>query len=95
MSAPHLDVRYVANLARISLDDAEVAQFQSQLDDVLAYIEQLREVDVSGVEPMAHTSPVFNVFRADTAKDTFSPQEALANAPHQVSGLFIVTKVVE
>lgn len=95
MSSPHLDVRYVADLVRLTLSEAEVAQFQQQLDHVLAYVQQLGEVDVSGIEPMAHTSPVFNVFRADEARPGLTPEEALANAPHQASGLFIVPKVVE
>ena len=53
MSSPDLDVRYVANLARIDLSDAEIAQFQSQLSRVLEYVEQLNQVDVSNVEPTA------------------------------------------
>jgi aspartyl-tRNA(Asn)/glutamyl-tRNA(Gln) amidotransferase subunit C len=95
MSTPHLDVRYVADLVRLRLGDDEVAELQPQLDHVLAYIEQLKEVDVEGVEPVAHASPVFNVFRADTPRDSFTPEQALANAPHAGAGLFLVPKVVE
>lgn len=95
MSAPHLDVRYVADLVRLRLSDEEVAEFQPQLDHVLAYIEQLNEVDVSGIEPTAHAAPVYNVFRPDVAREGFTQAQAVANAPHTGSGLFIVTKVVE
>lgn len=95
MSAPDLDVRYIARLARLELSDEEVAKYQSQLSNVLTFVEALRKVDVSTVEPTAHASPVFNVFRQDEAQASFTPQEALANAPRQANDLFVVTKVVE
>jgi aspartyl-tRNA(Asn)/glutamyl-tRNA(Gln) amidotransferase subunit C len=90
-----LDVAYVARLARLNLTDEETELFQKQLGDVLEYAEKLREVDVSKVEAAAHALPIFNVFREDAARDWFSAQQALSNAPRQANGLFIVTKVVE
>jgi aspartyl-tRNA(Asn)/glutamyl-tRNA(Gln) amidotransferase subunit C len=95
MSAPHLDVRYVADLVRLKLTDDEIAELQPQLDHVLEYIAQLNEVNVDGIEPTAHASAVYNVFRADVPRDTFTQEQATANAPHSGSGLFIVPKVVE
>lgn len=95
MAAPDLDVRYVARLARLELSEAEVAQYQSQLSDVLTFVEALRRVDVTNVEPTAHASAVFNVFRADEPQPSFTPAEALKNAPRQANDLFVVTKVVE
>ncbi|MBU3666085.1 MAG: Asp-tRNA(Asn)/Glu-tRNA(Gln) amidotransferase subunit GatC [Chthoniobacterales bacterium] len=95
MSVPHLDVRYVADLVRLRLSAEEIAEFQPQLDHVLSYIEQLREVNVDGIEPTAHAFPVYNVFRADVPRDCFTQEEATANAPHSGSGLFLVPKVVE
>ena len=95
MAAPELDVRYIARLARLELSDDEVARYQAQLSDVLTFVEALRRVDVSAVEPTAHASPVFNVFRQDEAQRSFTPAEALANAPRQANNLFVVTKVVE
>ncbi len=95
MAAPELDVRYVARLARLELSDEEVARYQAQLSDVLTFVEALRKVDVSEVEPTAHASPVFNVFRQDEAQGSFTAAEALANAPRQANNLFVVTKVVE
>ena len=90
-----LDVAYVARLARIRLTEDEAKTFQKQLGDVLAYVEKLRNVDVSAVEPAAHAVPIFNVFRQDESRDWFTAEEALANAPRQANHLFIVTKVVE
>ena len=89
------DVRYTAQLARLNLSEEEIATFQSQLSQVLAYVEKLKEVDVSGVDPTAHTNPLFNVLRKDEARDWFTPEQALANAPRQANHLFVVTKVLE
>jgi aspartyl-tRNA(Asn)/glutamyl-tRNA(Gln) amidotransferase subunit C len=95
MSSPALDVRYIAQLARLHLSEEEIATFQSQLDHIIQYVEKLKQVDVSGVEPTAHAAPVFNVFRPDTPRDWFDAATALSNAPRQAAGLFSVTKVVE
>ena len=89
------DVRHVAHLARIELSDAETDKFQSQISEVLAHVAQLQSVDVTGVEPTAHTYPIFNVFRDDRPRDWFTPEEALKNAPRQANQLFVVPKVLE
>ena len=89
------DVRYVAQLARLDLSEAEIAKFQSQLGQVLEYVEKLGQVDVTGVEPTAHANQVVNVFRADEPRDWFTAQDALANAPRSANGLFVVPKVIE
>lgn len=90
-----LDVAYVARLARLNLTDAETELFRKQLGDVLNYVEKLREVDVSHVEPAAHAVPIFDVFREDEPRDWFTAGEALSNAPRKANNLFIVPKVVE
>ncbi|MEO5720910.1 MAG: Asp-tRNA(Asn)/Glu-tRNA(Gln) amidotransferase subunit GatC [Chthoniobacterales bacterium] len=95
MADRDLDVAHVARLARIRLTAEETQLFQAQLGDVIAFAAQLREVDVSGVEASAHASPIFDVFREDKARDSFTQEEALQNAPQQAKGLFVVTKVVE
>jgi len=90
-----LDVAYVARLARINLTEDEAKIFQKQLDDVLKYVEKLREVDVTDIDASAHSLPVFDVFREDAPRDWFTAEQALSNAPRQVNGLFVVPKVVE
>jgi aspartyl-tRNA(Asn)/glutamyl-tRNA(Gln) amidotransferase subunit C len=90
-----LDVAYVAKLARINLTEEEANAFQRQLDDVLKYVEKLRQADVSRVEEAAHPLPIFNVFRDDAPSDWFSAEQALSNAPRKANDLFIVPKVVE
>lgn len=95
MSNPSLDVRDVARLARIELNDTEVATFQEQLGRVLGYVEQLNALDVSGVEPTAHANPVFNVLRADEPHTGLDRRDALKNAPHVANNLVVVTKVID
>ena len=90
-----LDVAYVARLARINLTEDEAKTFQKQLDDVLKYVEKLRQLDLTGIDATAHALPVFNVFREDAARDWLTAEQALRNAPRQAGGLFIVPKVVE
>ena len=90
-----LDVACVARLARINLTEDEAKIFQKQLDDVLKYVEKLRQVDVTGIDEAAHALPVFNVFRDDAPCDWFTAEQALSNAPRQANGLFVVPKVVE
>jgi aspartyl-tRNA(Asn)/glutamyl-tRNA(Gln) amidotransferase subunit C len=94
MSAP-FDVRYTAQLARLHLSEEEIAKFQAQLSQILAYVEKLEQVDVNGVEPTAHANAVFNIFREDVTRDWFTAEDALANAPRSANHLFIVPKVIE
>lgn len=89
------DVKYVANLARISLSPAEEEKLSAQLGNILSYIEKLKELDVSQVEPTAHAVPLINVFRADEVQPSISNEEALRNAPSKANGLFLVPKIVE
>jgi aspartyl-tRNA(Asn)/glutamyl-tRNA(Gln) amidotransferase subunit C len=94
-AASDLDVAYVARLARINLTEDETKIFQKQLDDVLKYVETLRQVDVTGVDTAAHALPISNVFRNDASRDWLTAEQALTNAPRQANGLFVVPKVVE
>lgn len=95
MAPRPFDVGGVARLARIRLTAEEAQLFQNQIGEVLAYADKLREVNVSDVEAAAHASPIFDVFREDTARDWLTPEEALENAPQQAHGLFLVPKVME
>ena len=90
-----IDIKHVAHLARISLSPEEEEKFGAQLGHVLGYIDKLKEVDVSGVEPTAHAFPLVNVTRPDEVRPSISNEEALRNAPAHANGLFIVPKIVE
>ena len=95
MSKVDIDVKYVAHLARLSLSPEEEQKISAQLGDILGYIEKLKEVDVTGVEPTAHAFPLVNVTRPDEVRASISNEDALRNAPAQANGLFIVPKIVE
>jgi aspartyl-tRNA(Asn)/glutamyl-tRNA(Gln) amidotransferase subunit C len=90
-----LKLDHVANLARINLTSEEKERFSAQLNDVLAYIEQLNEVNVDGVEPTAHAFPVVNVWSEDIPEPGLSVEDALRNAPEKRDNMVVVPKVVE
>ncbi|HEY1172151.1 MAG TPA: Asp-tRNA(Asn)/Glu-tRNA(Gln) amidotransferase subunit GatC [Verrucomicrobiae bacterium] len=89
------DIHYVANLARIALTPEEEAKLGSQLGGVLQYIEKLGELDVSNVEPTAHSFPLVNVVRPDEVRPSLPHDDAMKNAPSKGGGLFLVPKIVE
>jgi aspartyl-tRNA(Asn)/glutamyl-tRNA(Gln) amidotransferase subunit C len=95
MAHVDIDVKYVAHLARLALTPEEEAKMGEQLGDILGYIEKLKEVDVSGVEPTAHAFPMVNVTRQDQVTPSMTHEDALRNAPSEANGLFIVPKIVE
>ena len=91
----YMDVSYVANLARIELTDEETTLFQGQLDQVLKYVEQLGELNVSNVVPTAHALPFVNVFRADEPANSLDNDTVTANAPASRNGQILVPKINE
>lgn len=90
----HLNVRYVADLARLDLSDEEAARYGGQLDAVLDYIGQLNELDVTGIEPTAHAAPRFNVLREDVPGPTLDRRLVIANAPEQAEDAYIQVQAV-
>jgi len=95
MATGDFDVNYVAQLARLKLSPDEQQQIGAQLGDILGYIEKLKEVDVSGVEPTAHPFPLVNITRPDEARPSLPHEDVMRNAPQTNSGLFVVPKIVE
>jgi aspartyl-tRNA(Asn)/glutamyl-tRNA(Gln) amidotransferase subunit C len=95
MASAELDVKYVAHLARLALAPDEEKKLGAQLGNILGYIEKLRELDVTNVEPTAHAVPMVNVTRADEVRPSLPHADALRNAPRLANGLFIVPKIVE
>ena len=88
-------VRRVARLSRLKLNDAEVARLASELSQVLHYVDQLNELDVTNVEPMAHAIELTNVFRADEPRPSLPREAALANAPKSDGKYFLVPPILE
>ena len=88
------DVIHVAKLSRLRLSDDEIEHFGKQLSDVLGYMSKLNELDVEGVEPMAHALDVTNVWRQDTPEPGMDTDTALGNAPQRADAFFQVPKVL-
>ncbi|MBI5872759.1 MAG: Asp-tRNA(Asn)/Glu-tRNA(Gln) amidotransferase subunit GatC [Candidatus Omnitrophica bacterium] len=89
------EVKYIANLARLGLAEAEVEHFREQLGSILGYIDKLKKVDVSKIIPMAHVLDIKNVYRQDTVLPSIDPQKVLQNAPSREGQFFKVPKVIE
>jgi len=95
MSVDQATVRRVAHLARIAVTEDEVAHLQGELNAILAFVDELGEVDVTGVEPMTSVTPMKLPLREDVVNDGGYPARVLANAPAAEDGFFAVPKVVE
>jgi aspartyl-tRNA(Asn)/glutamyl-tRNA(Gln) amidotransferase subunit C len=95
MSVDADTVRRIAHLARIAVDDAEVPHLQGELNAILRFVEQLSEVDISGVEPMTSVTPMEMKKRSDVVNDGEIPDDIVKNAPATENHFFLVPKVVE
>ena len=89
------DVAKVALLARLRLDPDELATYTDQINEIVHYVEQLQQVDVSGVEPLAHGVEVRNVFRDDQRTESLPRDEALSNGPKRNHEAFLVPAVLQ
>jgi len=88
------DVEHIARLARLEFSEEEKQKFTHQLNQILAYMEQLNKLDTSAVEPLSHVIELSNVFRPDEVKPGLTPEEALKNAPAKTDKFFKVPKVI-
>jgi len=95
MSVDALTVRRIAHLARIAVKDEEVEHLKGELNAILAWVEQLQAVDVTGVEPMTSVTPTQMKMRKDAVTDGGIPEDIVKNAPQSDDNFFLVPKVVE
>ena len=95
MSVDADTVRRIAHLARIAVAESEVEHLRGELNTMLAFVEQLQEVDVAGVEPMTSVTPMTMKMRVDAVTDGGKPEEIVKNAPQSDDNFFRVPKVVE
>jgi aspartyl-tRNA(Asn)/glutamyl-tRNA(Gln) amidotransferase subunit C len=95
MSVDTATVHKIARLARIAISDAEAEAYTPELNNILGWVEQLQEVDVSGVEPMTAVIPNHLRLREDRVSDGGIREAVLANAPVAEHGFFAVPKVIE
>ena len=95
MSLTEKDVDYIAKLSRLSLSDDEKKNFTVQLEQILKYVEKLKQLNTDDVEPTAHILPVKNVFREDVAKQHPNSKYAVEQSPLLIDGLYGVPQVIE
>jgi len=95
MKIQRIEVEQVARLARLALQDDELEALTEQMDQLLAYVEKLNELDTEGIIPTAHAVPMENAFRADEIKSSIGIEKALSNAPQREKSCFVVPKVIE
>ena len=95
MSVDADTVRRIAHLARIAVPESEIEHLQGELNAMLAFVEQLQEVDVAGVEPMTSVTPMAMKKRADVVTDGGIAGDIMKNAPASEENFFLVPKVVE
>ena len=88
------EVLYVADLARLDLDEASIEAFAKQIANILEYVDMLNQVDTEGINPTSHAISLTNAFREDEKKGHLERDRALANAPERENGNFVVPKVV-
>ena len=89
------EVLHIARLARLELSDTELERIREQLNGILQYIDKLKRLDVTGVEPTSHAVPLVNVMREDEVAPPFAQDAMLANAPDRVAALFRVPRIIE
>jgi aspartyl-tRNA(Asn)/glutamyl-tRNA(Gln) amidotransferase subunit C len=95
MSLTAREVQWVAHLARLQLTEAELDTMTRQLSAIVDYVDQLKQVNTDGVEPMAHALAVHNVFRDDEAAPSLPVADALANAPQRRGDFYSVPAVLD
>jgi len=89
------DVHHIARLSRLSLSETETATYGDQLNAIIAYVEQLNNLDTGAVEPTSHVIPLRNVTREDSVRPSLPREEALQNAPDATERFYRVPKIIE
>lgn len=89
------EIKTIAHLSRLEVSEDHMPQVAKELSDILSYVEQLNELDLEGVEPMAHAVTLQNVLREDQVKESINHDKALSTAPVEEDGYFVVPRVVQ
>ncbi len=95
MKITRAEVEHVGRLARLALTDKELDSLTHEMDAILDYVEQLKALNTDGIVPTAHAVPMENAFRTDEIKTSFTPEQALSNAPDAAESAFRVRRVIE
>jgi aspartyl-tRNA(Asn)/glutamyl-tRNA(Gln) amidotransferase subunit C len=94
MKITQKEVENVAKLARLNLSETELDKMTGQLDNILAYVAKLDELDTEGVVPTTHAFSINNAFREDEAMASLPREEALANGPNKNDEAFVVPRII-
>jgi aspartyl-tRNA(Asn)/glutamyl-tRNA(Gln) amidotransferase subunit C len=89
------EVRHVARLARLNLDETELLSLQGELNALIGYFADIQDIDTDGVVPSSHAVAVQNIWSDDVILDSLPQAEALRNAPLSKAGLFVVPTIIE
>jgi aspartyl-tRNA(Asn)/glutamyl-tRNA(Gln) amidotransferase subunit C len=88
------EVKYIANLSRLSFDEKELQDFTNQFNDILLFFEKLNELNTDNIEPLSHPIPSKNVFREDEIAKSIDREDAIKNTHYSNDEFFIVPKVI-
>ena len=88
-------INHLADLARLEFSDEEKTGLKQDLEKMIGFVEKLKEVDTTGIEPLMHITDAVNILREDVAEKTITKQKALLNAPQTDGNFFIVPKVIK
>ncbi len=89
------EVKYVANLAKLYVDEAEAQNLTTEMESIINFANMLSEIDTQSIAPTNHAMKVQNVFREDVVETSYDRSDILKNAPSQEGGCYLVPKVVE
>ncbi len=89
------DVKYIAQLSRLTVPESDLEKFTEQFNQILSYADILQQIDTTGIEPTPYVLPISNAFREDVAKEGVSHEDALLNAPAVHNDGFKVPRVIE
>jgi len=89
------DIQHVARLARLEVQDNDLAMFAEQIGDILGYVDKINQVTTESISPTAHAVSLVNAFREDEPGERSDNKDSLANAPAEEAGLFEVPRVID
>ncbi len=95
MSVSTDEVKYIARLSKLELEDEKLEKMTTDLSNIVDFANSLSKIDIGGVKPTAHILDIKNVFRKDEVSDSYSREDILKNAPESQAGCISVPKVVE
>ena len=88
-------INHLAHLARLEFSDEEKIELKQDLEKMIGFVEKLKEVDTTGIEPLMHITDAVNILRDDKVEKSITKEEALLNAPKTDNNFFIVPKVIK